>query len=205
VVSEKEAIEILKKGGVGVIPTDTIYGLVGSALQPPTVERIYRLRRRHPRKPMIVLIGALSDLNLFHIHLDASTRRTINRLWPGKVSIVLPCPQKKFAYLHRGSKTLAFRLPRSPKLVSFLKKTGPLVAPSANYEGRQPARNIKEAKAYFKDLVDFYLGGGQLNSLPSTVLALENGQLRLIRQGAARLRLPPLAKSKNLSKHRIET
>ncbi len=50
------AAEVLRRGGVGVMPTDTIYGIVGSALRPSTVRRIYRLRRRNLRKPMIILI-----------------------------------------------------------------------------------------------------------------------------------------------------
>ncbi|MEK7522400.1 MAG: Sua5/YciO/YrdC/YwlC family protein [Patescibacteria group bacterium] len=53
--------EILKNGGIGVIPTDTIYGIVGSALNKKTVERIYKLRRRNLKKPMIVLIGSIND------------------------------------------------------------------------------------------------------------------------------------------------
>ena len=50
-------VTTLRNGGVGVVPTDTIYGIVGSALNPKTVARIYKLRRRNPKKPMIILIG----------------------------------------------------------------------------------------------------------------------------------------------------
>ena len=57
-----ELVKILKTGGVGVIPTDTIYGLVGSALNKKTVERVYKLRHRNSKKPMIILIGEISDL-----------------------------------------------------------------------------------------------------------------------------------------------
>ncbi len=52
-----EIEKILKSGGIGVIPTDTIYGLVGSALNKKAVRRIYQLRQRNPKKPLIILIG----------------------------------------------------------------------------------------------------------------------------------------------------
>ena len=58
---EKE-IEILKEGGIGVFPTDTMYGLLGSALRSQTVERIYKVRRRNSSKPLIVLIGQIEDI-----------------------------------------------------------------------------------------------------------------------------------------------
>ena len=61
--------KILLNHGVGVLPTDTLYGLVGSALSKKAVARIYKLRRRNPQKPFIILISSLADLKLFNIKL----------------------------------------------------------------------------------------------------------------------------------------
>ena len=179
-----EAITLLKKGKVGVLGTDTIYGLVGSALNPQVVERIYRLRYRNFRKPMIVLIGALADLDFFKIKLAEKERNLLVKIWPGKISVILPCLSDKFEYLHRGTETLAFRIPERPMLADVLKKTGPLTAPSANPEGRPPAYTIEEAKKYFGDEVDFYLDAGRLDGFPSTLVALENGKMLIKRAGA---------------------
>jgi len=66
----------------------------------------------------------------------------------------------------------AFRLPRPKKLVDFLKKTGPLVAPSANPEGLKPAENITQAKKYFGSNVNFYLAGKTLKSEPSVLIEI---------------------------------
>src|SRR3989344_1179271 len=85
-----------RAGGVGVLPTDTLYGLVGSALDKRVVERIYKLRRRSSKKPMIVLIGSKIDVRLFGVHIDRRTSNMLNDLWPGKVSVILPCGSKKF-------------------------------------------------------------------------------------------------------------
>jgi len=223
---------LLEKGGVGVLPTDTIYGIVGSALRKKTVERIYRLRKRNPKKPMIVLIATLHDLKRFGVKIDSETARILKKLWPNKISVILPCRSKKFSYLHRGTKTLAFRLPAeasakaglpSFSLRKLLKSVGPLVAPSANWEGERPARTIQEAKKYFSAQggsasgggnrvdphtkrvvgsstlkgrratrsgvgVDFYVDGGKLKSLPSTLVSIRNGRIIVLRKGVGRVK-----------------
>jgi len=178
---------ILRHGGVGILPTDTLYGLVGQALSKPVVARIYLVKRRKTRKPLIILINGLGDLQRFGMQLDTATRQVLNRVWPGKVSVILPCPAKRFAYLHRGAKTLAFRWPRSKLLEKIIRQTGPLVAPSANPEGRPPAKTIRQAKKYFGDQIDFYLAGGRRTSPSSTLISLEHGKIKLLRSGAVSL------------------
>ena len=185
----KLSIEILRNGGVGVMPTDTIYGLVGSALLPGTVKRIYKLRKRNLKKPMIILIGSLRDLELFKVRLTGNEKNLLDKLWPGKVSVVLHCPHKKFSYLHRGTKSLAFRLPRLKWLRQVLLETGPLVAPSANWEGKKPATTVKEARKYFSWAADFYFDRGKLDSSPSTLIAFKNGRVMVLRRGAVKIKL----------------
>ena len=72
----QKIIKILKNSGIGVLPTDTIYGLVGRALDKKTVERIYKVRKRNPKKPLIILISSLSDLKLFGVKPDKKTKRS---------------------------------------------------------------------------------------------------------------------------------
>jgi len=182
-LSSGKLVGIIKKGGVGVIPTDTIYGLVGKALSRKTVEKVYQLKQRDPKKPLIILIGKTDDLKLLGVKLDKDTKKILQKYWPGKVSIILPCPHKKFSYLHRGTRTLAFRLPSHPNLVNLLKKTGPLIAPSANPEAKEPAKTIKEAKKYFGEKIDFYVDVGRLESLPSTLILIKDQKIEVLRQG----------------------
>ncbi len=186
-LSSERLVEIIKKGGVGVIPTDTIYGLVGKALLRKIVKRVYKLKQRNPKKPSIILISKVDDLKLFRIELDENTKKFLQKYWPGKVSVIFPCPYKKFSYLHRGTETLAFRLPGYPELVDLLKKTGPLIAPSANPESEEPAKTIKEAKNYFGEKVDFYADVGQLESLPSTLISIKDEKVKVLRQGEIKI------------------
>ncbi|MEK7086781.1 MAG: L-threonylcarbamoyladenylate synthase [Patescibacteria group bacterium] len=182
-VKIKSVVEILKNNGVGVIPTDTIYGLVGSALSRKTVTRIYELRERNPGKPMIILVASIEDIRQFGIRVNRRVSKILDELWPGKVSVILPRKSKKFSYLHRNKNSLAFRLPQKRNLIEILEKTGPLVAPSANLEGKSPAKTITEAKKYFGDRADFYLNGGKLISAPSTLVKIKNGEISVKRLG----------------------
>lgn len=184
-VSKKDVLRILNGGGVGVLPTDTLYGIVGSALSKKTVARIYKLRKRDPKKPCIILIGSVADVQMFGVQLEPRTSNILHKYWPGKVSIILPISHKSFItgqkYLHRGTNALAFRLPAKKSLRNLLVETGPIVAPSANPEGKPPARTVAEAKRYFGDRIDFYVDGGRILSKPSIILRIRNGRVSAIR------------------------
>lgn len=170
----KTIVSVLKDGGVGIIPTDTLYGVVGQALSKKAVERIYEAKGRDHSKPLIILISKIADLEHFAVPKSIIKKHTtfLSGVWPGPVSVILPCKIKKLEYLHRGTKSLAFRMPNDKYLLALLAKTGPLVAPSANPQGMPPAETIAEAKKYFKNTVDFYVPGGRKKGKPSTIISL---------------------------------
>lgn len=181
-MTTSEIEKLLLEGRIGVIPTDTIYGIVGSALNRETVEKIYQLRKRDVEKPMIVLISDISDLAKFDVKISKQTERILKNIWPNPVSVVLPCTSEKFTYLHRGKKTLAFRMPKNKWLQDLLKQVGPLVAPSANIEGEPVAETAAEAKKYFGNKV-FYVNHGKITAKPSTLIEIEEGKIKILRQG----------------------
>jgi L-threonylcarbamoyladenylate synthase len=177
----KKIIKILKEGGIGILPTDTIYGLVGSALKKETVERIYKVRKRERTKPFIVLISDVEDLKIFGIKLKPFQKELIKKFWPGPYSLIFDCKSKKFEYLHRGKKSLAFRVPKSTWLRKLLKEVGPLVAPSANFAKMPFATTIEEAKNYFGNKVDFYMNAGKIKNNPSRLIDIRKKQFKILR------------------------
>ena len=178
-----KAIETIKNGGLVVLPTDTLYGIHASALNQKAVEKVYQIRGRAPTKPFIILISSIDQLKLFGIEITNIEKDILTKYWPGKVSIVLLCPNPKFEYLHRGTKSLAFRLPNKKDLTDLIDQTGPLVSTSVNPEGKEPAKTIEEAKNYFGEKIDLYVDQGRLDSLPSTLITFENYQIKILRQG----------------------
>lgn len=177
-----EITKILKSGAVGVLATDTLYGLVGSALNPETVEKIYELKQRNKNKPLIILISEIGDLEIFDVKLTSELKQKLREFWPGPVSVILPCSSEKFKYLHRGGNSLAFRLPNKPDLINLLKQTGPLVAPSANLENKRPAETVAEAKEYFGEQITFYQDSGKLSGKASIIVSLLEKESKIVRE-----------------------
>lgn len=173
-------IRVLGENGVVVMPTDTLYGIVGRAQEPSVVDRIYRLKKRTSLKPCIILIGDISELEKFSINPNKEQKKALDKYWSFNftqdktepISIVLDCPNDAFAYLHRGTKTLAFRVPSFKPFREFLLNVGPLLAPSVNPEGLPPAQDIFEAKDYFGDKVDLYVDGGIITGKASRLIRL---------------------------------
>lgn len=182
-LSWKKAALLLKEGTIGVVPTDTFYGICGSALNKKTVWEIYKLRKRNPKKPMIVLIPSFNDLKKFKVRLKKWQKEVLEKIWPGKISVVLPCLSEKFSYLHRGTKTIAFRLPLKKELLKILSISGPLAAPSANWEGYKPAKNISAAGKYFGNRV-FYYGTEKLEGKSSSLIDITRKPIKILRRGA---------------------
>jgi L-threonylcarbamoyladenylate synthase len=157
-----DPVKKIKEGGVGIIPTDTIYGIVASAFNKEAVERVYDLKKRNKEKPCIILIHSPAELKKFNLPIQSFS------FWPGPVSVIF---QGNFPeHLSRKQKSLAFRVPKPLFLRRLLKKTGPLIAPSANLEGHPPVETITEAKKYFD--VDFYISKGRLKRKPSVVVKI---------------------------------
>jgi L-threonylcarbamoyladenylate synthase len=187
-----ENIEILKRGGVGVIPTDTIYGLACSAFSVTAVERIYNLKGRDENKPLVIIISDISDLEKFGAKVSEEQLKFIKKYWPGKVTIIFEI-SKDFNYLDKGL-GLAIRLPADENILEFLKQSGPLATSSANIQGKIPAKNIEEAQKYFGpstsragDKVDFYEDAGELDSAPSTLVRISGDKVEVLREGVVKI------------------
>ncbi|MFH1233313.1 MAG: L-threonylcarbamoyladenylate synthase [Patescibacteria group bacterium] len=186
--SWEKAAFLLKQGMIGVIPTGTIYGIVGKALDKEVVEKIYKLKKRSLKKPMMILISSQNELKKFGVKISQEQKKILEKIWSEKVSIILDCPLKKFSYLHRNKNSLAFRIPKKKKLLKTLLRTGPLVASSANQESKPYATTIAQAKKYFNNKI-FYLNEGKINSKPSTLVKLTKNKLEILRLGAEKINL----------------
>lgn len=179
--ADENIVKVVASGGVVVMPTDTIYGMLCSALDTVAVNKVYDIRHRTGEKPCIILIADISELKKFNIEISSIQDEVLNKYWMSEgstaigsrpVSIVLDCHEEKFEYLHRGTNTLAFRLPHGECLRDLLLKTGPLIAPSANIEKFPQSESVEDAKAYFGDKVDLYVDAGPVVNRASKVVRL---------------------------------
>lgn len=181
--------KFLKEDGVGVVPTDTLYGLVASAFSKKAIEKIYEIKERDKSKALIVLICSLKDLEKFEIRVGKDEAKILEKFWPGEVSVLLSCKNSKFKYIHRGTNEIAFRMigVKNKNLFNLLKSVGPIVAPSCNKESLKPAETISEAKEYFGGNMDFYIYGGKRVGAPSTLIRIKDDKIEVLRQGKIRV------------------
>lgn len=180
--NEQIAKTLARKGNIVVMPTDTVYGVVGRAKDQQAVERLYALKRRHakPGTLLVADIQQLVDLGLKRRYLKA-----VEQFWPGAVSVVVPVGDPKLDYLTQGLPDLAVRIPDDDNVREVLKLTGPLITSSANEPGEPPAETLTQAKHYFDDRVDAYFDGGDLKGrLPSTVIRVVDDAVEVLRQGS---------------------
>jgi len=179
----EQIANLLRQGKVGLIPTDTLYGISCLAQNEKSVQRVYKIKGRELNKPFIILIDSVIRLGGFDINLSEPIIKMLKKLWPNKVSVILKCVENKFQYLHSGTNKLSFRVPKHKELLELLEVSGPLVSTSANISGKPPITNIKEAQETFADQIDFYVEEGTLKSKATTVIELSEEGFKVIRQG----------------------
>ncbi len=182
------AVEVLKNGGLVVMPSDTIYGIFCCAHDKKAIERLYHVRKREKRKACIVLLASLDELQSLEITLSQNKKKFLESLPQDQaITFILKSQSDRFAHIQRGLGSIACRIPvegtkRGKALHEILKQTGPLLAPSANIAGMPPAQTIIQAQEYFGAKVDLYIDHGEpLHAKPSSIYDLTRSQPKKIR------------------------
>jgi len=183
-LSDKKLFGLIVDGAVGVLPTDTVYGLACSAANENAVTRLYSLKNRE-QKPGTIIAASIEQL--VDLGIKARYLKAVEQFWPNPISIIIPTGLD-LGYLHQGKMSLAIRIPSDKPLVDLLERTGPLLTSSANHPGEPEATTIEEAKAYFGESIDFYVDGGDLSGRkPSTVIRIIDDAVEVLRQGAVKV------------------
>ena len=182
-LSDPKLAERIKSGQVGVLPTDTVYGLVAVAANETAVAKLYGLKNRTSDPGTLI---AANTEQLVALGLKARYLKPVEHYWPGAVSVIIPCHE--LSYIHLGKGGIAVRIPAAQELRQLLETTGPLVTTSANQPGQPPASNLNEAQAYFGEQVDFYVDGGDMSGhQPSTLIRVVDDAVEVLRQGAVNI------------------
>jgi L-threonylcarbamoyladenylate synthase len=181
----EDVVTAIRDGGVAVIPTDTVYGLVCSPYREEPVRRLSELKGRTSEQP-IALVAATVDTLLECVpELRGRAGVVARSLLPGPYTLVLPNPARRFPWL-TGDRPDAIGV-RVPDLSGpgreLLDAVGAVAATSANLHGGPDPRSLQEVPAELL-AVAVALDGGELPGLPSTVLDVTGGEPRVLREGA---------------------
>ncbi|HRD55148.1 MAG TPA: L-threonylcarbamoyladenylate synthase [Parachlamydiaceae bacterium] len=179
-----QAAELLKKGEVVAVPTETVYGLAASLFQEKAIHKIFALKQRPLNNPLIIHVANQQEILAFTGLLGKDFTDLSAAFWPGPLTLVLPIIPKTVPEIARAKLlTAAFRIPGHPLARELLKLTGPLVMPSANLSGRPSSTSRAHVEKDFGKDFPVLDGGECVSGLESTIL-YQDGCYKIIRQGA---------------------
>ncbi len=177
--------DLLRRGEVVGIPTETVYGLAANALDAVAVTRIFEAKGRPSDNPLIVHIAALSQLDALVTEIPENARRLASLWWPGPLTMIFKKAACIPAEVSGGLSTVAVRLPSHPTARAIIEAAGcPLAAPSANRSGSPSPTTAAHVVADMDGRVAAILDGGESGvGLESTVIDMTCEVPRLLRPG----------------------
>ncbi len=182
----------VQRGGLVVLPTDTVYGIGADAFDPAAVRALLRAKGRGRDMPPPVLVSAATTLDALAVRVPGYARALVEAFWPGPLTIV--CHQQTSLQWDLGDTrgTVAVRMPDHEVARELLERTGPLAVSSANLTGRPAATDADAAQEMLGEHVDVIVDAGPSpqgvdGAQPSTIVDVTGPQGRVLRVGALSL------------------
>lgn len=180
------AAEILKKGGIVAIPTETVYGLAASALDENAINKVFAAKGRPQDNPLIVHIADNDMLYEIAKDIPETAIECAEKFWPGPLTMVLPKTGKTAECVSAGLNTVAVRMPSDKTAIRIIEKSGlPLAAPSANTSGSPSPTSAYHVEDDLDGKIDAIVFGDECAvGVESTVVSFACTPPRLLRPGA---------------------
>ena len=182
-------VDVLERGGVCVVPTDTVYGLIANATDEKAVQKIFSIKGRLKDKAVSIFVDDIHMARQYAEILE-KVEDFLERVWPGPVMGVFKAAhQNGLSSVLAGRKgTVGMRAPDHEFLQKILSSVDfPLAQSSANISGKLPAKHVDEVVLYFQNKEiqpDLVVDGGALGRRPSTVVDFSRNKRTVLREGA---------------------
>lgn len=178
--------EIIKKGGIVIFPTETVYGIGTNGLDSKAIEKLYKLKKRPYNKPISLLVSDINMVNLVAKDITDLEYRLMERFFPGPLTIILKKKDIVPDILTAGKGTIGIRMPSGEIARRIIESVGnPIAASSANISGKPSKTNIKTLVEDFKEQVDYFIDGGENEiGIASTVVEVVDGIPNILREGS---------------------
>ncbi|MCM8757498.1 MAG: L-threonylcarbamoyladenylate synthase [Candidatus Omnitrophica bacterium] len=173
----KKVAEILTKGGLVIIPTDTVYGIVANSKDESVIKKLYEIKKRPLDKPFTIIIERKERIDEFSKIVPKTAYKLIDKFWPGALTVIIP---------KEDGTSVGLRMPNHPFILRLLGELDfPLVCPSANLSEKKPPSNLEEALKDLDGLVDLAVDGGFTSlGVESTIVDLSKETISILREGA---------------------
>ncbi len=181
----ERAGQILSSGDLVAIPTETVYGLAGNALDPLAVSKIFEAKNRPFFDPLIVHIGDVSQLHQFTISVSEKAKRLMAEFWPGPLTLLFNKSTLIPDIVTSGLEKVAIRMPNHPMTLKLLKSLSfPLAAPSANPFGYVSPTEAAHVESHLGHVVPMILDGGPCGvGVESTIVDVGTFPVTILRLG----------------------
>jgi len=168
---------VLRKGGLVVFPTETVYGIAADFSNPKAIKRLRQVKKRSEDKPFSLLISQKSLISNHTSSTNQAIYKLIDAFWPGPLTVVVPSKEH--------GKTIGIRMPDNPVALKLVEESQcSIAAPSANFEGNDPPSTVEESLRDLDGLVDVAIDGGKTSiGQGSTVVDMTKDEPTILRAG----------------------
>jgi L-threonylcarbamoyladenylate synthase len=179
--SIREAVELIKSGGVVIFPTETVYGIGALATDEKAIRKLFGIKNRSLDKPLQILISDRSQADLFAAEVSNKAKELMKKYWPGPLTLVFKKKPGISNMITAGGDTVGLRIPGDKNILELIKMSGPLAASSANTSGEPDPKSVEEIKIE----ADLLLDGGKCKmGQPSTVIDVSVDPPLILREGS---------------------
>lgn len=182
----EKAVEVLRNGGIVLLPTDTVFGLCCRIDNEKALERLFQIKKRELSQAVPILVSSTDMVKEYVKTFSKDVEQLMETYWPGGLTIVLPCKKDKVLPLVRGKgDTVGVRIPDMVSPFQVIEKLGvPIVGTSANLHGEPAVSRYKDLDLTLKEHVDYVFEENSLGSLSSTVIDCTVTPWKILRKGA---------------------
>lgn len=178
-----QIVNIISNGGLVIMPTDTIYGILGDATNEKAIKKVFDVKNRD-NKPLLILVNGIDMLKRYVVDINDLENKLIDQYWPGPLTIIF---KKKNIndLLTCGKDTVGIRYPNDDRLLELITKLDrPIFSTSVNISGEVNVVRLDDVQQSILDSVDYVIDEGECNNSSSTIVVVINNQVKELRKGS---------------------
>ena len=177
-------VEIINSSGLVISPTDTVYGIMGDALNKESIKNVYNVKHRDYKKPLILLMSSIDMIKEYTLDISEDEMNLMKKFFPGCMTLLLKRNSKVDDMICNNGEYVGVRIPDNKDLLSIIEKLGrPVFSTSCNISGNDVVRSVDEIDEEIISKVDYIYDGGYIDSVSSTVVRIDNGEVVILREG----------------------
>lgn len=177
-------IDVLSKGKIAILPTDTVYGLTGDATSLKAIKLANDIKKREKSQPLLILVSSIDMLKKYTKNISDLELEVINKYWPNKLTVLFEKNDLLSDELTASSPYVGVRMPDNKLLLDIMNKYNkPLLSTSANIHSKDVITKISLLEDEMRDSVSYIYDAGELSTTASTLIKIENGKIKILREG----------------------